>query len=585
MSASRIDILLVEDNLADARLLREALREAGDVYARMEHASNLDEAFERIRNESFDVLLLDLGLPGTQGLDTLRRVYAMFSEIPIVVMTGLDDEEIAVRAVQAGAQDYLVKGQVDPRVLLRTLRHAIERHRMITELDLARRREHYLATHDSLTGLPNRQLFFDLLTQSMAYASRYGQWLAVLFLDLDRFKEVNDTLGHDHGDQLLQLVAERLTGCIRSSDTVARLGGDEFIVLLVNVARAQDASTVAGNILDSLSRPFHLGEEQVTVAPSIGISMFPGDGTNAETLVKNADAAMYSSKRYGGASFQFFAPSMRASRYDKKMLHSGLREALQENDFCLYYQPQVESSTGKIVGAEAFLRWQHPQLGVIGPSTFLPLAEEAGLIGEIGVWAVAAACDQARAWQDVGHPPIRIAVNLSPRHLRQPDVVDRIAAALQHSGLPPAQLELEVSEAAFVHGGEALTDVLRRLKALGVRVSIDDFGAAPSSVENLSGLPADAVKIDQALIRGIGANPKDASAVSAAIAAADSLGMDSVAEGVEKRDQLEFLQSRNCRQMQGYYFCQPLPAADFIQLLSEGTLFEPSVTGTPGAGT
>ena len=575
MGTNLMSILLVEDNLADARLLREALRDAGDAYARMEHAASLDEAFDRIRNESYDVLLLDLGLPESDGLDTLRRVYAMFSEIPIVVMTGLDDEEVAVRAVQAGAQDYLVKGQVDPRVLLRTLRHAIERHRMLTELDLARRREHYLATHDTLTGLPNRQLFFDLLTQSMAYASRYGQWLSVLFIDLDRFKEVNDNLGHEAGDQLLQLVGERLSGCIRSSDTVARLGGDEFIVLLVNVARAQDASTVAGNILQALLRPFSLREEQVTVAPSIGIAMFPGDGTTAEALVKDADAAMYSAKRYGGGTFHFFAPSMRALRFDRKVPVGGLQKALEENDLCLYYQPQVEAATGKIVGAEAFLRWHHREMGVIGPSVFLPLAEESGLLTAISDFSVRTACDQARAWQDVGHPPLRISVNLSARQLREPDVVERVEGALSSSGLDASHLELDISETSLLPWSEGLARTLERLKRLGVRIAIDDFGLGVGSIDHLERVPADAIKIDQSLIRGVSTNPKDASAVTAAIEAADSLGLDSVAEGVEKRDQIEFLQSRRCSQMQGYYFCQPLPAADFIQLLNEGTLLEP----------
>ena len=578
-SVARINVLLVEDNPADARLLREAIREAGDMHVHLEHAASLDEAFERIRNGSFDVLLLDLGLPESQGLDTLRSVYAMFSELPIVVMTGLDDEEIAVRAVQAGAQDYLVKGQVDPRVLIRTLRHAIERHRMLAELELARRREHYLATHDGLTSLPNRQLFFDLLTQSMAYATRYGQWLAVLFIDLDRFKEVNDTLGHDVGDRLLQAVSDRLSSCVRSSDTVARLGGDEFIILLVNVTRAQDASTVANNILEAASKPYQIGEHVASIGTSIGISIFPGDGTNAEAIVKNADAAMYSAKRHGGGTYQFFAPSMRAARFDRMMLHGSLREALAENDFALYYQPQVEGVTGRIVGAEAFLRWHHPELGVIGPAAFLPIAEETGLISSIGDWAIKAACDQAKAWQDVGHPPIRISVNMSSRQLRQIDIVERVQHALAESGLDPQHLELEIADSALAHNVDAVVETLRQLKQLGVRISIDDFGTGVSSFATLQRLPADALKIDQSLIRGLGSNPRDDTAVTAALALADSLGLESIAEGVEKRNQLEFLQSRHCKHMQGYYFCQPLPAADFVQLLSEGNLLqEPSVS-------
>ena len=388
---------------------------------------------------------------------------------------------------------------------------------------------------------------------------------------------MNDSLGHEAGDQLLQLVGERLSGCIRSSDTVARLGGDEFIVLLVNVARAQDASTVAGNILQGLIRPFSLREEQVSIAPSIGISIFPGDGTSAEALVKNADAAMYSAKRYGGASFQFFAPSMRALRFDRKMLPGGLQKALDDNDLCLYYQPQVESSTGRIVGAEAFLRWHHRDMGVIGPSLFLPMAEESGLMGAIGDFSMRAACEQARAWQDVGHPPLRISVNVSARQLQQVDLVARVEAALSASRLDPSHLELEVAEDSVLPWTDAVADTLKQLKGLGVRIAIDDFGIGNSSFENLAKIPVDAVKIDQALIRGVSTNPKDARAVAAAIEAADSLGLESVAEGVEKRDQIEFLQARRCSQMQGYYFSQPLPAADFIQLLNEGTLLEPSI--------
>ena len=316
MSNEPIRILLVEDNPADARLLRENLAEAQGLRWQIAHAPSLDRALALLSVSQYDVVLLDLGLPESHGLDTLVRVHGMCTELPIVVITGLDDEDTGLQSVQAGAQGYLIKGQLDARTLVRTIRHAIERHRMITELDMARRREHHLATHDGLTGLPNRQLFFDLLGQSMSYCSRYGQWAAVMFVDLDRFKHVNDTHGHDIGDRLLQMVSRRLSSCIRAADTAARLGGDEFIVLLSSMNRTQDASTVARGIIAELSKPYVIGEVSASISPSIGIAIYPGDGTRPDILVRSADAAMYTAKRHGGRTYEFFSPNMVVPRPD-----------------------------------------------------------------------------------------------------------------------------------------------------------------------------------------------------------------------------------------------------------------------------
>jgi diguanylate cyclase (GGDEF)-like protein len=573
MSYGSIRVLLVEDNPADARLLREALADVPGFRFDLEHARNLDSAIAAIAARPFDAVLLDLGLPESHGLDTLQRVHGIATELPIVVITGLEDEETGLRAVQLGAQGYLVKGELDPRVLSRSLRHAIERHRMVAELEAARRREHHLATHDALTGLPNRQLLFDLLGQTMAYSSRYAQWAAVLFVDLDRFKQVNDTLGHDAGDQLLQIVSRRLTAAIRTSDTAARLGGDEFIVLLSNMNRTQDAFIVARAILQDLSRPYVLlGQEEVRLSPSIGIAIYPGDGTRPEALVRSADAAMYSAKRHGGGTYEFFSPTLAAFRPERKLAPGSLRHALERGELRLYYQPQVEAATGRIAGAEALLRWHHPEHGVLGPAACLGLADTDGVSRELAAFTLKTACEQSKGWHEGGYPDIRLAVNLTPRDLADPDLPGAVEGALAHCGLPPDRLELEVPPGALAEDGDSGARTLGRLRDIGLRVSLDDCGHNARCQEMIGALPFDAVKVDGGLVRGLGRDDRDTAAVAAILVAAERASLETVGSGVETQDQLDVLRSSRCTRVQGYYYSQALPAHDFGQLLRDGVL-------------
>jgi diguanylate cyclase (GGDEF)-like protein len=572
MPSGPIRVLLVEDNPADARLVREALASAPGFRFEVEHARNLETAIAAIATRPFEAVLLDLGLPESDGLDTLQRIHGIGSELPIVVFTGLEDEETGVRAVQGGAQGYLVKGEADPRTLSRSLRHAIERHRMVAELELARRREHHMATHDPLTGLPNRQLLFDLLGQTMAYCSRYGLWAAVLFIDLDGFKRVNDRLGHDAGDRLLQTVAERLKAAIRTSDTAARLGGDEFIVLLSNMQRTQDAFIVARAILEDLSLPYPLREEVVRVSPSIGIAIYPGDGTGAEALVRSADTAMYSAKRHGGATYEFVSAAVPLPYQERRLEPGALRRALQQGELRLYYQPQVDASTGRVLGAEALLRWHHPELGMLRPRAFLELAEAEGVGPQLAAFTLQAACEQARGWRDGGFPDLRLAVNLSAGDLRDPNLSRTVEGALAAAGIPPQGIELELPPSAVAADLQGGLRALGRLRDMGLRLSLDEFGQTPVWREALSALPSDAVKVDAALVRGLGRDEGHTAAVAAILEAAAAAGMESVGSGVESQRQLDALRRHGCGRVQGYYYSQALPATDFAQILRDGVL-------------
>jgi diguanylate cyclase (GGDEF)-like protein/PAS domain S-box-containing protein len=439
----------------------------------------------------------------------------------------------------------------------------------------------FLAYYDGLTRLPNRALFMERLNQSLASAQRQGRTVAMLFLDLDRFKRINDTLGHTVGDRLLQAVSERLKKCLRSTDTiargdplastdsVARLGGDEFIVTISDIARGEDAARIARRILESMAEPFKLEEHEVFVTGSIGISLFPHDGADVETLLKNADSAMYHAKDAGRGSYQFYNKSMNASAFQRLALENAMRKALEREEFMLYYQPQVDVTTGAIFGAEALIRWKHPDLGMVSPADFIPLAEETGLILPIGEWVVRTAAAQGKAWQDAGHGPLIVAVNLSGRQFRQQQLVDTVGEALKATGFDPRCLELEITESILVQSVEDTIATLKRLRGMGPRISIDDFGTGYSSLTYLKRFPIDTLKIDQSFTRDIGTDPGDAAITAAIIAMAEGLKMAVIAEGVETEEQRDCLLQRRCRLMQGYLFSKPVPADQFRILLEK----------------
>ncbi|MEW6611251.1 MAG: EAL domain-containing protein [Pseudomonadota bacterium] len=447
--------------------------------------------------------------------------------------------------------------------------------RDITERRIAEDRVHRLAYYDTLTGLPNRLLFKDRLQQALAQAERGGQLVAVMFLDLDRFKLINDTLGHGIGDLLLRGMGERLSLCVRESDTVARMGGDEFTVILSGLHKGQDAALVARKILDAFAQPFWLEGHELFVNASIGIALYPSDSQTPEGLLKQADLAMYAAKEQGN-HYQFYTAAMNVISAERLALENALRHAMEAGQLSLHYQPQIDLESGAVVGMEALLRWQRPEQGFVSPAEFIPLAEETGLILPIGDWVLRTACAQNKAWQEAGFAPLRVAVNLSARQFKQQNLVQTIRQALRDSGLEPRFLELELTESIFMQHEEASIRKLRELKAMGIKISIDDFGTGYSSLGYLQRFPVDKLKIDRSFVRDITDAPDDAAIAKAIIAMARSLNLEVIAEGVETEAQLAFLRSNACCLMQGFYFSRPLSAEAFGAFLAERSPTSPA---------
>ena len=428
---------------------------------------------------------------------------------------------------------------------------------------------HHVAQHDVLTGLPNRSLLQDRLGQAVAYSTRTRHPVWVLLIDLDRFKFVNDSMGHKAGDVLLMTVAARLRAALRETDTVARLSGDEFVVLLTEHEDEQLSVDVVQRLMDTVAQPVILGIKEFFVTCSIGVSVYPLDGAPADSLIETADIAMYRAKKLGRNNYQFYTPAMNEEAMERVRIESALRSALERNEFVLHYQPQVDLQSGRIVGMEALIRWQHPEMGMVAPSRFIGVAEETGLIVPIGAWVLRTACHQTKAWQDAGLGPLRVAVNLSARQFSADNLVDDLRQVLAETGLSPACLEIELTESLFMSDVSLAVDLLHTMKALGVKLSIDDFGTGYSSLSYLSRFPIDVLKIDRSFVAAIARDSNDAAIVASIINLAHNLKLSVIAEGVETADQLDYLQRHGCDQMQGYYFSRPLPGADFFKLVSE----------------
>ncbi len=437
------------------------------------------------------------------------------------------------------------------------------------EVTEAFNRLNHMSNHDPLTGLPNRIQLNDRLSQALKRSGRNREKVAVLFLDLDRFKLINDTLGHGNGDILLQQVAKRLTTCMRDGDTVARLGGDEFIVLLPEVHEVHDAAKVAQRIIEALAQPYELDGHELVVTTSIGISVYPADGDNIETLVKNADTAMYRAKEQGKSIYRFYSSAMNSAALERLTLENSLRKALKREEMIVYYQPIIDLYTGDIIGMEALVRWQHPELGLVSPDKFIPLSEETGLIIPLGEWVLHSACAQNKAWQNAGFPPMYVSVNLSARQFQQRDLSEMVARALKASGLSPRYLQLEITESVAMYDEGQIINKLTNLKNLGVGIAVDDFGTGYSSLGSLKRFPINTVKIDKSFIHNIPADRFDSAITTTIINMAESLWLNVIAEGVESEEQLAFLLERGCNAMQGYLFCKPLPAKDFQSMLSQ----------------
>jgi diguanylate cyclase (GGDEF)-like protein/PAS domain S-box-containing protein len=693
---SHKDILLIQNDPADAKAVREALNGSFQVN----WVRRCSEALERLaqegkqrrkRPDAIGAVLVDLYLPDSQGIETFDRLFQAAPQIPILVLSGTQAEDVARLAVQRGAQDYLLLTHLDGYLLPKALGSMVERAAhaealfeekeraqvtlnsigdavmstdvwgQVTYLNvvaegltgwsseeaggrpleevfriidattrqvvpspmalairenktvgltpnciLVRRdgaesaiedsaapihdrrgqvtgavivfhdvstaralllRMSYLAQHDSLTDLPNRILFSDRLTEAISMAQRYRRKLAVLYVDLDRFKHINDSLGHDIGDRLLKSMAARLHTCVRSSDTVSRQGGDEFAVLLSEVAHDQDAALSAEKILRTLSAPHRIDQHELHLSVSIGIANYPADGMEAEVLMKNADFAMYHAKELGRNNYQFFKPDMNVRAVERQSLEDGLRHAMERHEFVLHYQPKMNLATGLIIGVEALIRWRHPQRGLVPPAQFIPVAEECGFIMPIGRWILREACRQARAWQSAGLMPMRLAVNISAAELRDKDFVSGVRSILAETDLEPKYVELELTETFLLQDSKSTGVVLQALKDLGVGLALDDFGTGYSSLSYLKRFPIDTLKIDRSFVRDITTDADDASIVSAVISMGKSLRMRVVAEGVETREQLEFLRQQSCPEGQGYYFSHPVNSGEFTQLL------------------
>jgi diguanylate cyclase (GGDEF)-like protein/PAS domain S-box-containing protein len=684
-------MLLIEDNPGDARLIQEMFKEQGAQNVELKHVECMADAEKYLAGRTVDVILLDLGLPDVQGLDAVRRARKAAPNVPLVVLSGMDDESMAIQAMQEGAQDYLIKGQIEPRELVRALRYAVERkiieetlfeekkraqvtldcigdavistdisgniiflnavaermtgwplkevagwpmsdafrivnaktRRVVPNLMVktaeANRMGHlpydtilirrdgteifiedsvapihdhdgvvvgsvkvfrdmstaramaeqiaHSAEHDFLTGLPNRLLLNDRIGQAIALADRNQDKVAVLFLDMDGFKHINDSLGHPAGDKLLQCISNRLRDCVRAPDTVSRQGGDEFVVLLQGVKQPEDAAVAARRLLNSVAEAYSLGKHNLHITTSIGVSLYPDDGADAETLIKNADTAMYQAKENGRQSYQFFEHEMNVKAVERQSIEEDLRRGLERGEFALHYQPKINLATGAIIGAEALLRWTHPSRGPVSPAQFIPVAEDTGLILPIGAWVLREACMQARAWTDAGLPIGTIAVNVSAIELRNENYLEALFSTLQDAGLDPGALELEVTESVLMKNPDVAASILQRIREKGVRVAIDDFGTGYSSLSYLRKFPLDALKIDQSFVRHMATSPNDTAIVAAIISMGQSLNLRVIAEGVETVEALAFLQDHNCNEAQGYYFSRPVPAAQFATLL------------------
>lgn len=595
-----IKILLIEDNPGDARLIKYMLAQAQGFSFDLTWVDNLTEGIRHLRSQPTDILLLDLGLPESSGLHTLQKLLACAPDVPtLVVLSGLSDENIAVQAVQSGAQDYLVKGQVDTALLIRSIRYAMERsqakkalrqaydelenrvaertaelantiqalHVEIEERKQAEERIRYMAHYDALTGLPNRELLQDRISQAIAFAHRNRTQVAVLFIDLDYFKHINDSLGHKIGDSLLQMVADRLRECLREGDSVARLGGDEYVLCLPLLAGVGDAALVAKKTLDAMERTFNVEGNELHASASIGISLYPDDGADVATLMRAADTAMNHAKERGRGNYQFFTQALNQAAQRRLIQENRLRQAIAKGEFTLHYQPQVNMENGTIFSAEALLRWRQPGKDPISCGSFISVAEETGLILSIGEWVLREACRQLKQWRDAGHPELRVAVNLSPRQFLQSHFLDMILGILDETKLDPSGLDLEITEGILLQRNSDTVDTLNRLSSMGIQLSVDDFGTGYSSLAYLQRFPVHALKIDQSFVRDIGRDRNATALITAIIAMANSLDMKVLAEGVETVQQIAFLRSRGCLSGQGFYYSEAIPAEAFIRLL------------------
>jgi diguanylate cyclase (GGDEF)-like protein/PAS domain S-box-containing protein len=562
-------------------LAREMTRDLRESETRFRDLTELSSDWYWEQDDKFRYTIMSGGVLQRTGRDVSEVIGKARRELPGIE---LSDEEWAKHKACLEAHEPFfdftfkrVRPDGAPRFVSLSGRPLFDAHgnftgyrgvgKDITAAKAAEERIQYLAYHDGLTSLPNRSMFSQLLNHGISRAHRYNKKMAVLFIDLDRFKNINDTLGHEAGDLLLQQVGTRLKDSLRQSDTVARLGGDEFVVLLEEVGERQVVATIAHKLLSSIIKPFNMLGQEFRVTASIGISTYPDDGQDEQTLMKNADIAMYRAKEEGKNNFQFHSEQMDTHSFERLALESSLRRALERNEFELHYQAKMDLRTGQMTGMEALVRWAHPDLGMVSPAQFIPLAEETGLIVPIGKWVLRTACLQNKAWQDEGLPPLSVAVNLSARQFTDENLLPDIAAILNESGMDPGFLELEITESMVMHRVDKAVQILTELKKIGIRLAIDDFGTGYSSLSNLKRFPIDTIKVDRSFIRDIPGDAEDKALTKAIIAMGQTLSLTVTAEGVETQEQVDFLRQHSCNEFQGYYFNKPVPAEHFAQLM------------------
>lgn len=547
-------ILLVEDNRGDARLLKEYLKEAGLSDCIIHHHTRLDEAVRALALEPSDVALLDLGLPDSSGLATLQRFNQSGTLLPVVVLTGLDDEELALEALSLGAQDYIVKGQIDPPVLARTLRYAIARHRR----DNAARANNGSLTEKVYAGLPLRDAFDQKQRDAVLESERRESPFALYLISLQRFHTVTDVFGEGVGEVLVREASRRIHELVDSDSFLASLGGNDLGLIWPTINNEEQAEAGAREMLSSLCKPYRVDQGELFLACTIGITLYRPGGKSQSDLLRQADSALQKAKLEGGSSFRLYQEKFQREAARQLALDSALRMALKHGEFVLHFQPCVDIQRRQVSSFEALIRWRHPDWGLAPPAEFIPAAEASGLIQDIDMWALVSACQHALRFMDHAGRPIAVAVNFSAANFVDPHLARRVREILKKSGLPPHLLEVELTETALVQSPEIAIRVLKELKALGVKISLDDFGVGYSSLSYLRQLPVDILKIDRSFVNDIGLDDQRGSAlVESVISLAKSLNLIVTAEGVETLDQLEWLKAKGCDRAQGYLFAKP----------------------------
>lgn len=569
--SSPVRVVLIGSDSPSADQIRSTLAVSASMSFEFADAPTVAKAVDLPDFKECDVILLDLSRAKGDGMSLLASARSRFPQIPIVVLNEADDEALALRAIRAGARGYILRAELCPRLLITNLAAAVGIQHAIVQLNESRERERHLVTHDQLTGLANRALFKERLSQSLATARRDRKRLGLIIVNLDEFKAINQQLGRAVGDGLLRGIARQILSCLGEGDSAARFSSDEFAIVLRELSDENAAANLAEKILETVRRPHLFTPQSSRTTASIGVATFPKDGADPEDLIHKADMAMQHAKRAGGNRTLFYSPGMNAALLKRSRLESRLRGALEDGQFELHYQPQFDVCKRRVTGAEGLIRWRHPRKGLMAPAEFLPIAEESGLIIPIGEWVLREGCRQGAEWRAMGHGDLRISLNVASEQLHQPDFTDIVRSALRDSQIPPAMLELEITEGGLLQDAEGTMKTLRDLKDLGVHLAIDDFGTGYSSLAYLKRLPLDVLKVDQSFVRSIVTDPANATITSTIVKLAHGLGLATVAEGVETPEQLLLLASYGCTRMQGFLVGRPAPPETFLDGLNNPT--------------